>query len=77
MVHSGVVTFDPYPFESTKNSYLGRSIGTSHEDQSYGRLYREQVRIMRPSKDVNIMQLQSQISTLTEKIQELALPKIG
>jgi len=39
--------------------------------------YPGSLRIMRPPKDDNITQLQGQISALTEKIQELTLPKVG
>jgi hypothetical protein len=39
--------------------------------------YPGKLRIMRPLEDANIMQLQGQISALTEKIQELTLPKVG
>jgi hypothetical protein len=39
--------------------------------------YPGSLRIMKPTKDVNITQLQGQIYALTKKIQELNLPKIG
>jgi hypothetical protein len=39
--------------------------------------YPGNLRIMRPMEDANIAQFQGQISTLTEKIQELTLPKVG
>jgi len=39
--------------------------------------YLGKLRIMRPMEYANIMKLQGKISALTEKIQELTLPKIG
>jgi len=39
--------------------------------------YPGNLRIMRTLEDVNISQLQSQISTFTKKIQDLTLPKVG
>jgi hypothetical protein len=35
------------------------------------------LRVNRPSVDENLVQLQGHISTLTEKIQELVIPKPG
>ena len=37
--------------------------------------YPGSLRIMRPTEDTNIVQLQGHISTLTDKIQELTLPR--
>jgi hypothetical protein len=39
--------------------------------------YPGNLRVTRPLVDVNLVQLQGQISTLTENIQELRIPRIG
>jgi hypothetical protein len=39
--------------------------------------YHGSLRVIRPPNDYNITQLQGHISTLTEKIQELTIPRAG
>jgi hypothetical protein len=39
--------------------------------------YPGSLRVTRPSIDENLVQLQGKISTLTEKIQELTIPRLG
>jgi hypothetical protein len=39
--------------------------------------YPKNLQVMRPLEDHNITQLQGHISTLTNKIQELTLPRVG
>jgi hypothetical protein len=39
--------------------------------------YPGRIRITRPLKDANSTQLQGQISSLTKKIQDFSLPKVG
>jgi hypothetical protein len=55
MVHSGDVTFDMYPSNSTKDSYVGRSTGAGNEDRGYGRLSREFKNHEISIEDVNIV----------------------
>jgi len=39
--------------------------------------YTDSLRVIRPPDDYNIMQMKGQISSLTDKIQELTIPRVS
>jgi hypothetical protein len=75
-VYSGLLPLTCIPLTQQRIATLGEALEKAMKIEAMEG-YPGSLRIMRPLEDANIMQLQGQISVLTEKIQELTLPKVG